>query len=77
MAGFVGECVNVGEDVALVIHQDVGRRAEAAGRKGAAAFAFRFVTIAPPAAQTFAQRGDVFRTQGLERREDGFGGFIE
>ena len=54
VTGFVRERVNVGKDVALVIHQDVRRRAVAAGGKRAAAFAFRFVAIAPAPAQAFA-----------------------
>ena len=61
MAGLVRERVNVGKNVVLVIHQDVGRRAVAAGRKRAAPFPFRFVAIAPASAQTFAQRIDIFR----------------
>ena len=52
--GFVRQRVDVGENVALVIHQDVGRRAEAAGGKRATAFAFGLVAIAPAPAQTFA-----------------------
>ena len=61
MPGLVRESIDVGEDVTLVIHQDVRRRAETAGGKSAAAFAFRFVTIAPAAAQTFTESRSVFR----------------
>ena len=54
VAGLVRQRVDVGENIALVVHQDVGRRAVAAGGKRAAAFALGFVAIAPAAAQTFA-----------------------
>ena len=42
MTGFVRERVDVGENIVLVIHQDVGRRAVAAGRKSAAPFVLSF-----------------------------------
>ena len=51
--GLVSERVNVGEHIALVIHQDIRRRVVAAGGEGATAFPFRLVTIAPAAVQAF------------------------
>jgi hypothetical protein len=54
MARFVRERVDIREDVALIIHQDVRRRAVAAAGEGTAAFPFRLVTIAPTPTQTFA-----------------------
>src|SRR4051812_18567899 len=51
MAGLVRESVDVGENVTLIVHQDVGGRAEAPGRESATPFPFRFVSIAPTTAQ--------------------------
>jgi hypothetical protein len=73
----VRERVDVRKDVAFVIHQDVGRGAETSRRKSAAPLPFCLVTIAPAAAQTFAQGRDVFRPEGREGREDGFNRLIE
>ena len=54
MARFVREGENIREDVALVVHQNIRRRAIATGREGAAPFSFRFVAVAPAPAQTRA-----------------------
>ena len=67
--GFVGESVNIGKHVVLVVHQDVWRRAVAAGGKPAAAFRFGFVAIAPAAMQTRGQNIDIFLPQRSERAE--------
>src|ERR1043166_1654088 len=77
MAGLVRERVNVGENVALIVHQDVGRRAKAARGKCTAPFPFRFVAIAPPTAQTFAQGRYVFGTEWFKRLQNSFGSFVE
>ena len=75
--GLVRERVNVGEDVALVVHEDVGRRAVAAGGEGAAAFPFRLVTIAPAATQTFRESAGVFVAERGEGGDHLFDGFIK
>ena len=78
VAGLVGQRVNIGENVFLVIHQDVRRSAVAARRKCAAAFPFCFVTIAPAGtAQTFFQNLDIFVSQWRERGQDHFRCLIE
>ena len=72
------EGVHIGEHVLLVIHQDIRRRAVAARGKCAAAFAFAFVTIAPPArAQTFGQHIDVFFSKEAERVQHRFDRLIK
>ena len=60
VARLVREGEHVGEDIRFVIHEDVGWTAVAPAGKGAAAFAFRLVAVAPAAAQSGLQFARVF-----------------
>ena len=77
MACFVRECIDIGKDVVLVVHQNVRRRRIAAARKRTTAFCFCLVTIHPPPAQAFGQNVDIFGTEGREGCDHFFGRFIE
>src|SRR6266496_1337127 len=60
--------VNIGEDIVLVIYQDVRWPAVASRRKRAAALAFTFVPITPALrAQTLRQDVDVFLPERSQR----------
>ena len=77
MARFMRERVDVGEDVVLVVHQNVRRRCITAARKRTTAFPFRLVTIHPPPAQAFGQNVDILGTERREGCDHFFGRFIE
>src|SRR6267378_1019864 len=77
MARFVRERVDIGEDVVLVVHQNVRRGGITAARKRTAAFPFRLITIHPPPAQTSTQNVDILGAEGRERCNHFFDRFIE
>src|SRR5207302_10933944 len=68
--GFVGQGINVGKYIPLVVHQNVRWRVVAAGGKRATAFPPRFVTIAPAAAQTVGECAAVFLAHGGQGSDD-------
>src|SRR4030095_2409354 len=78
VTGLVRQRIDVGENVFLVIHEDVRRSSVSAGRKCTTAFAFVFVAIAPATrVQAVCEYTDVFLPQRSERGQNGFDGLLE
>src|SRR5215470_5865090 len=77
VAGFVGQGENVGENVRLVVHQDIGRVTIAGGRKCPTPFSFRFVAVHPSRSQSMSKRLKILLAEWLQRFQDDVDRFIK
>ena len=71
------ECIDIGEYVVLVVHQNIRGRGIAAAGKRTAAFSFRLVTIDPSPAQSVAQNVDVLGAERCQGCNHFLGRFIK
>ena len=78
MARFMSQGVDVGKDIRLVVHENVGRGLVGSVREGTAALPFVLVPVAPSLlAQTFAENLRVFRAKWAQGGKYHFGRLIE